>query len=432
MALYQAYSRQEITKAKILERRIDRGRTWLIQNVRIFVGNGKVIENGAVLIKQGKIAEIYEGASPSETSLNAKAIDAAGKTVLPGLIDMHVHLGASGGFYDDASKGFDPRDLERELASYLYCGVTAVRSAGDSLDQMVKLRQKFNTGEKLGAELFFCGPLFTAEGGHGTEYARYMPENMRAGFLAQFVRIPKNPEEAKSMVDEVTSKGVDCIKGVLEAGAPGYTFNRMDVNLLRMVADEAHAKKLPVAVHTGNAHDVDDAISVGANSIEHGSFADEISDNAIAEMKRRGVALDPTLSVAEGLTSFARGDTRLLKRSLVQQVTTKELLAGTERAATSDQYKGLREGLSHYPISLEAGDKNLLKAWHAGVTLITGSDAGNFFVLHGSTIQHEVELGSLLEFQLRSPCKPRRQTLRRFCAWKIASVPSKKERKLHC
>src|SRR5207253_3575766 len=52
----------------------------------------------------------------------------------------------------------------------------------------------------------------------------------------------------------------------------------------------------------------------------------------------------------------------------------------------------LREGLQHYPMSLEVGGKNLVKAWKAGVTLVTGSDAGNFLVLHGPTIQHEIEL----------------------------------------
>jgi imidazolonepropionase-like amidohydrolase/ABC-type multidrug transport system permease subunit len=392
LGAYQAWSKQEITKAKILDRQIDRGRTWLVQNGRIFVGNGKVIENGAVLIKQGRIAEVYEGAGPTPESVKAKALNVAGKTVLPGLIDMHVHLGASGGFYEDPSKGFDPKNLERELAAYLYCGITAVRSAGDELDKMIELRKEFGTGEKLGAELFFCGPLFTTEGGHGTEYARFMPENLRASFLAQFVRLPKTPAEAKSMVDEVTSKGVDAIKGVLESGVPGYSFNRMDVNLLRAVADEAHARNLPVSVHTGKAVDVDDAISAGAGSIEHGSFADEISDNAINEMKTRHIALDPTLSVAEGLTSFSKGDTSLLKRSLVEQVTPKELLSGSEKAATSSQYKSLREGLSHYPMSVEMGDKNLLKAWHAGVMLVTGTDAGNFYVLHGPTVQQEVGL----------------------------------------
>jgi imidazolonepropionase-like amidohydrolase len=159
-----------------------------------------------------------------------------------------------------------------------------------------------------------------------------------------------------------------------------------------VVVEEAHAKKLPVAIHCGKAADVIDAVALGVDSIEHGSFADEIPDAAFAEMKTKGIAYDPTLSVVEGLTSFARGDTSLLKRSLVQQVTTKDLLTGTEHAATGDQYKGVREGLSHYPMSLATGSNNLLKAWHAGVTLVTGSDAGNFMVMHGPTVQHELEL----------------------------------------
>jgi imidazolonepropionase-like amidohydrolase len=166
----------------------------------------------------------------------------------------------------------------------------------------------------------------------------------------------------------------------------------MDVNILRAVADEAHAKNLPVAIHTGNSQDVADAVALGTNSVEHGSFADEIPDATMAEMKTKGIALDPTLSVVEGLTNFAQGNTTLLKRSLVQQVTKKELLDGTEHAATSAEMAGMREGLKHYPMSLEIGGKNLMKAWHAGVLLVTGSDAGNFHVMHGPTVQREIEL----------------------------------------
>ena len=118
---------------------------------------------------------------------------------------------------------------------YLYCGVTAIRSAGDRLDTMEKLRRIFGTGEKLGTELFFVGPLFTTEGGHGTEYAKFMPETQRAGFNAEFLRMPKTPEEARKQVDDLAAHKVDAIKGILEAGVPGYTFNRMDVNILRAV-----------------------------------------------------------------------------------------------------------------------------------------------------------------------------------------------------
>ena len=389
---YQAWSRENLTKTRILNRDLRRGQSWLIQNGRIFVGNGKIIESGSVLVRKGKIEKIYEGAAPDAKSLDAEPIEAVGKTILPGLIDVHVHLGASGGFYDDPSKGYDPKAAEHELEAYLYCGVTAVRSAGDILDNMIKLRRVFGSGEKLGTELFFCGPLFTAEGGHGTEYAKFMPEAMRASFLAGFVRTPQSPAEARAQVDELAGKGVDAIKGVLEAGVPGYTFNRMNVDLLAAVAEEAHARNLPVAIHTANALDVADAVKIGADSVEHGSLLEEIPDDTIAAMKEKGTAYDPTLSVAEGFSNFAHGDTSLLKRSLVQQVTPKELLTGTETAATSEKLAGVREGILHYPASVDTGGKNLLKAWHAGVTLVTGSDAGNFLVMHGPTMQHEIEL----------------------------------------
>jgi imidazolonepropionase-like amidohydrolase/ABC-type multidrug transport system permease subunit len=392
LGTYQAWSREDITKAKIIARETKRGRSWLIQNARIFVGDGRVIEMGSVLVKGGKIAQIFEGPAPDAKSLNAEAIEAAGKTVLPGLIDVHVHLGASGGFHEDMAKAFDPRGAERALQAYLYSGVTAVRSAGDSLDTMLKLRRTFGTGEKLGAELFLCGPLFTTEDGHGTEYAKFMPEAMRASFLAGFVRTPTSADQARTQVDELASEGVDAIKAVLEAGVAGFTFNRMNVDLLAAVAAEAHAKNLPISVHTGNAADVADAVKIGVNSLEHGSLIDEIPDATIAEMKAKGTALNPTLSVVDGLTSFARGDTSPLKRSLVQQVTPADLLAGSERAISNQQYAKMREGLSFHPMSLEIGGRNLVKAWQAGVPLVTGSDAGNFYVLHGPTVQREIEL----------------------------------------
>ena len=257
---------------------------------------------------------------------------------------------------------------------------------------MLKLRDKFGTGEKLGTELFFCGPLFTTEGGHGTEYAKFMPEAMRA-FVPGAV-CSDTEDGGRSAQTSGRSRGTACRRNQRGAriGRPGYSFNRMDVNILRAVSEEAHAKKLPLAVHTGKSADVVDAIAVGADSIEHGSMIDEIPETTFAEMKAKGIAYDPTLSVVEGFSNFSKGDTSLLKRSLLQQVTPKELLTGTEKAATGDQFKDLREGIGHYPMSMQTGGNNLVKAWHAGLLLVTGSDSGNFLVMHGPTVQHEIEL----------------------------------------
>lgn len=389
---FQAWSKEDLTKQKILMRDLERGETLLIKNARIFTADGRVIENGAVLVKAGKIAQIFDATFPDEKTLKANSVDAAGKTVLPGLIDAHVHLGASGGFPLDPAKYDYSAAGERELEAYLYSGVTAVRSTGDMLNAVEDYRKLFNSGERLGTELFICGPLFTVANGHGTEYAKRMPEQFRAQFNAEFLRLPKSADEARKMVDQLADAHVDAIKGILDAGAATFTYERMDLNILRAVVEEAHARNLPVSIHTGSLADVKDAIALGANSIEHGSYMDEIPDATFAEMKAKGIVFDPTLSVAEGFTDFAHGDISLLKRSLVQQVTPKDLIAGTEMAAKGADMATLRDSIGKYPMSLDIGKHNLMRAWKAGVTLVTGSDAGNFLVFHGPTVQHEIEL----------------------------------------
>jgi hypothetical protein len=154
LGAYQMHAKTNIAKQKILGRDVQRSRTALIRDARLFLGDGTVIDQGSVLIKDGKIAEIYTGPAPDAKSLRADAIEAAGKTLLPGLIDVHVHLGSPGlpitdpQFYQNPDANFD-----RELAAYLFSGVTAVKSAGDQLDMVLKHRATNASGERLGAEL---------------------------------------------------------------------------------------------------------------------------------------------------------------------------------------------------------------------------------------------------------------------------------------
>ncbi|MGA9445915.1 MAG: ABC transporter permease, partial [Candidatus Sulfotelmatobacter sp.] len=87
LGLWQVHARTGIAKTKVLNRQLARSDTFLIRGARIFVGDGKVIENGSVLVRGGKIAEVYEGDGPDPKALNAETVEAAGKTILPGLID---------------------------------------------------------------------------------------------------------------------------------------------------------------------------------------------------------------------------------------------------------------------------------------------------------------------------------------------------------
>jgi imidazolonepropionase-like amidohydrolase len=82
----------------------------------------------------------------------------------------------------------------------------------------------------------------------------------------------------------------------------------------------------------------------------------------------------------------------LLQRSLVQQVGPAELLEDTQTLLASPQTQAMRQHIAQFPIHLETGQENLRAAYRYGVTLVTGSDAGNLLVIHGPTVEHEVEL----------------------------------------
>ncbi|MGB3574902.1 MAG: amidohydrolase family protein [Candidatus Sulfotelmatobacter sp.] len=392
LGLWQVHARTGIAKTKVLNRQLARSDTFLIRGARIFVGDGKVIESGSVLVRGGKIAEVYEGDGPDPKALNAETVEAAGKTILPGLIDVHMHLGAPGGFYPDMSKYATDKSMLRSLAAYLYSGVTTVRSVGDGLDTILKVRSIVSSGEMLGSDLSTCGPLFTAAGGHGTEYFKDLPATVRSNLERQFTRIPTSADEARQQVDELKKRGVDCIKAILEAGAGGRVYNRLDTGLFDAIAQEAHPDSLPLSVHTGDVRDVADAVQAQANSIEHGSFREKIPDALFDQMARQGIFYDPTLSVGEAFKDFAAGKTDLLKRSLVQQVGPPELLRGTEEAMGSAETEALRTSLAQYPIDMAVAIDDLKRAHQHGVSLVTGSDAGNYLVIHGPTVQHEMQL----------------------------------------
>jgi imidazolonepropionase-like amidohydrolase len=392
LGTWQTYAKDNVRKTKILARTLDRSRTMLIRNARIVVGNGTVIENGGILVKDGKIAEIYDGNIPDPEGLSAAVTEAAGKTILPGLIDTHVHIGAPGGTIEDWSDYDAAKAARRELAAYLYSGVTAVRSLGDELESMLRLRESVNSGEREGAEFFIAGPLFTTPGGHGTEYFSEMPATLRKRAEAQFLRMPNNPAEAKAAVEALQGAGVDAIKAVADAGAAGSLFNRLDPAVLDAIGAAAKAARLPFAVHTGDVRDVQDAIHAGATSIEHGSMRQRIPDEVFAAMAKAGIFYDPTLYVGQAFPQFAAGKVDLLQRSLTQQATPPKLLAATRRMIESPASIAARKRAADYPVDVAIASDNLVRAWRAGVPLATGSDAGNMLVFHGPTIQYELQL----------------------------------------
>ena len=270
--------------------------------------------------------------------------------------------------------------------------MTTVKSTGDLLDGSIALRKRVADGDLLGAELFVSGPLFTTEGGHGTEYFSWLEGPAKAAALEQFVRTPANPDQAREQVRQLKAAGVDAIKAVLESGRTGMLFARMDLAMFRAVVQEANARHLPASVHTGNARDVEDAIDAGAASIEHGSFSDAHPGRGACPHGQERHRLRSDALRCSRRSAICRPAARICcSRSLVQQAVSQKLLKGTA-ALLKDPNTASADRAAGLDAAIRIAQDNLRRAWQAGVPLVTGSDAGNMLVFHGPTVHRELQL----------------------------------------
>jgi len=391
LGVWESYAGTDSVRQSIAYRQLARSHNWHIHDVRVFVGDGRVFERADVYFKNGKIVDVVEeGGSQPPDGAAYTVVEGAGKTLLPGLIDVHAHFGASG---ITMSEGLDKEMMNWPLhaaRSYLYSGVTAAKSVGDATDDLLKLRRRLATGEVLGTELFMVGPLFTAPGGHGTEYSRNMPEAVRKTFEPQFTAAYSAPSEAAARVDALAVQGVDGIKVVLESGGSDFLFERLDLAVFDAVAAAAKRHNLPVVVHTGTPQDVQDAVDRNVAGIEHGAMRDLLPAELVQALRSKGVRYDPTLSVLDAFQRIGTRDTSTLEDPLVRQTISAKLLAKMQRWILNTETSPVLSRISK--INDTAASKNLATLYHAGVTLVLGTDAGNYGVFHGPAVHREMEL----------------------------------------
>jgi dihydroorotase-like cyclic amidohydrolase len=151
---WQVWRGSNFAKTQALARERSRTISWLIHDARLFLGDGTVIERGALLIRKGKIVQIFEGAAPAASSLRAEPVEASGKTVLPGFIDSLTFLGYEAGPGRPASK----QAIERALKAYLYCGIVALRDQTALIPLVRDAAAAARRGEIAGPEVFPTPP----------------------------------------------------------------------------------------------------------------------------------------------------------------------------------------------------------------------------------------------------------------------------------
>ena len=188
--------------------------------------------------------------------------------------------------------------------------------------------------------------------------------------------MPKTAEEAQAAGGRAEEGGAWMASRPYGSGRRRVVFNRLDPADSQCDRRGGTRRGLPIVVHTGDVRDVEDALQAGVERHRARSFRQRIPDADFAAMAMNGVTYDPTLSVGEAFPQFAAGKLDLLNRSLVQQVVPAKLLAGTQKMMASPEAVAMRKAIGEYPVDMAIARDNLLRAWKAGVTLVTGQRRG--------------------------------------------------------
>jgi imidazolonepropionase-like amidohydrolase len=253
-----------------------------------------------IVITDGRITSISDGLDPAPAG--ARLIDLSAKTVLPGLIDAHVHLtGDPGGDYRD--EAVDSNEWSTLIGAKnalitARSGFTTVRDVGSSQLGGFALRRATQAGIIPGPRILSSGPALSIIGGHG-DVSGFRPEVIEVLAAGNTCT---GAEQCAARVREASRRGADLIKitatgGVLSQQARGLGQHFTDAEM-KAIVETAHGLGLKVAAHAHSARGIEAAARAGVDSIEHGTFADAA---AIRAMKASGSSLVPTLMAFTGI-----------------------------------------------------------------------------------------------------------------------------------
>jgi imidazolonepropionase-like amidohydrolase len=338
--------------------------TVVMRGARLVDGTGAAaIENAVIVIRDGHI----EAAGPATmipSPAGARIIDYRGKTIIPGLISDHSHVGIVDGL-SVGGTNYNRENVLSQLRQYEAYGVTTVFALGLNGPPFVSLRETMHEGEALGAD------LFGADRGIGIPDGA-PPENLLPVGADQLYRVT-TAAGARAAVREMAARKTDLIKLWLDSFGGALPL-KMSPEIYTAAIDEAHRAGLRVAVHI---HDLDDAKAVleaNADIIAHGVRDRPVDEAFIEQMKTRGAWYIPTLALDEATFVYA-DDPAWTRTGFFKDALSPALRAQLEDRAWRAKTRTAPASAAARK-SLEMNLRNLKTLYDAGVKIGFGTDSG--------------------------------------------------------
>ncbi len=319
--------------------------TSALVGARIIDGRGGVIENGTIVVRDGKIVAVGP-ASTIEAPPGAQQIDVANQTIMPGLVNAHGHLTAAVGMRNDPN-GYTRDNLIRQLRTYAQYGVTTVFSLGDDQEAAFQLRNEQAAGKFHGARLFVGGPVI---GGATADAARAATDTVAA----------MKPDLLKIRIDDNLGSS-----------------KKMPSEAWRATIARAGELKLPIAVHVFYLADAKAAVMAGADIVAHSVRDVPVDAEFVGELKARNACYTPTLM--REVSTFVYGSTPPWARDPFflkgAGAGTADELSDPSRQAQVQSSNAYKQGL-RYKDGLAVATRNLKTLVDAGARVAMGTDSG--------------------------------------------------------
>jgi len=335
-------------------------RPMAIVHVRMIDGRGGAATEDATIVLRGKTIEYAGPARDAKVPGDAQVIEGAGKTALPGLADLHVHLQ---GAWDGTS--VDLLGYQRYFNALLYAGVTTVLDTGNYQPWVLQLRQEQAAGRLRAPRIYCVGAILDA-----TDPA--WPDLAYA--VTSRYQIP-------AFVERDRHAKVDMIKA----------YANLSDRMLRALVQEAQKAGLRVVVDQWDRNGSPDLVATGIAGFAHAPTR-RMSAEDIAFYRDKGLFDISTIVVHESFARTRFADMRFLHEALLTDTMPPWFLSETEEFAKKLQTDEEKNGTEEAVKEFEESVRNVKKLWDAGVLLAAGTDAPYPGVFQGESLHHELEL----------------------------------------